>query len=90
LVILALSKEPLFIGVRRMDAERFESKIRHLNQEEILTGAISSLNRLLVDKGLIKEDEVQNYFLNWLNQHKLEKAASGRKKKVRRSNGPTN
>jgi len=55
-----------------MKIEKFEAKIRNLKQEQLLTGAISSLNKLLVDKGIINEDEIQNYFLNWVSEHHLQ------------------
>jgi hypothetical protein len=58
----------------------FESRIKHLEQEEILSGAISSLNKLLVDKGIVKETEIQDYFLHWLSEQKLTKKLDRRKK----------
>jgi len=33
---------------------------------EILTGAVSSLNKLLVDEHLVSEGNLQTYFMNWL------------------------
>ena len=57
-----------------MDVKRFEKKLKHLTQEEILTGAISSLNMLLFDKGITSEKELQKYFLEWLKYYK---ASSG-------------
>ena len=56
-----------------MDVKRFEKKLKHLTQEEILTGAISSLNKLLVDKGIVSANELQKYFLEWLKYWKSSK-----------------
>ncbi len=53
-----------------MNIEEFEKQIDHLDQTEILTGAISSLNKLLVDKNLVQEEELQNYLLEWIREHK--------------------
>jgi hypothetical protein len=63
-----------------MEVVKFESRIKHLDQEQILSGAISSLNKLLVDKGIIKENEIQDYFFNWMKEHKLLKKAERRKR----------
>jgi hypothetical protein len=63
-----------------MDIASFESKIKQLDQEQILTGAISSLNKLLVDKGIVKQEELQDYFLHWMNQSKPQKKGVRRKK----------
>jgi hypothetical protein len=46
--------------------KNFEKHIRNLRQMEVLTGAVSSLNKLLVDKRLVSEDDLQTYFMNWL------------------------
>ena len=54
-----------------MQTKVFARHIRHLDQADILTGAISSLNKLLVDKRLIQERELQDYFLEWMRQQKL-------------------
>jgi len=35
-----------------------------------LTASVSSLNKLLADKGLTTEAELQKYFLDWLEKHK--------------------
>jgi hypothetical protein len=40
-----------------MNIASFESKLKQLDQQQMLTGAISSLNRLLVDKGIVNEDD---------------------------------
>jgi hypothetical protein len=63
-----------------MDIVNFESRIKHLDQEQILSGAISSLNKLLVDKGIVKENEIQDYFLHWMSEQKLTKKLERRKK----------
>lgn len=38
-----------------MRIETFEKKIKHLDQGQILMGAISSLNKILVEQGKIKD-----------------------------------
>ena len=43
-----------------MQVENFESKVKHLTQSQLLTGAISSLNKFFVDKGVLSEEEIQN------------------------------
>ena len=53
-----------------MTPETFEERIRQLDQVEVLTGAISSLNKLLVDKNLATKAELQKYFLDWLKAHR--------------------
>jgi hypothetical protein len=63
-----------------MDIASFESRIKDLDQQEILAGAISSLNKLLVDKGVLRQDEIQEYFLQWMDESKLPKKKSTRKK----------
>jgi hypothetical protein len=59
--------------------KNFEKSIRHLRQMDVLTGAVSSLNKLLVDKHLVSEDDLQTYFLNWLRT----------RNRTRRKQGPT-
>lgn len=54
-----------------MDVQRFSRRLRHLTQEEICTGAISSLNQLLIDKGITSQAELQRYFLEWLRHYKM-------------------
>lgn len=58
----------------------FETKIKDLDQTEILTGAVSSLNKLLVDKNLATETELKKYFLNWLKTHRRTKCTSAKNK----------
>lgn len=53
-----------------MDIEKFEKRIKHLDQTQILSGAISSLNKLLVDKGVVTYTEIQDYFSAWMSKHK--------------------
>jgi len=50
--------------------EQFEQHIKDLDQTEILSGAISSLNKLLVDKKIVQENELQDYFLDWMRERK--------------------
>lgn len=56
-----------------MNVQKFEKKLKGLTQEEILTGAISSLNQLLVDKGVTNKNELQKYFLKWPQYYKASK-----------------
>ena len=75
-----------------MDVKRFEKKLKHLTQEEILTGAISSLNMLLFDKGITSEKELQKYGietvlpknedLNILD-HMIRSVLAGKKERIR-------
>lgn len=62
-----------------MRATEFQKKISHLDQVEVLTGAVSSMNRLLVDKGVVDAEELQKYFAAWMRQQGMTKA--------RRTNG---
>jgi len=57
-----------------MKIENFERRIQHLDQTQILSGVVSSLNKLLVDKGLAKPEEIQGYFLQWMREQNLTKA----------------
>lgn len=52
-----------------MKTEKFEKKIKHLSQIEILSGAINALNQLLIDRGFVSEGELQDYFKKWMRQH---------------------
>ncbi len=63
-----------------MSTEEFEKRIKHLDQIQILSGAISSLNRLLIDKGLVEEEELQDFFLDWVREQGLSKKSSRNKK----------
>lgn len=64
-----------------MKTKNFEKKIKHLSQTQILTGAVSSLNRALVSKGIATEAELQSYFQAWLrNYMPPHKTSKGRKK----------
>jgi hypothetical protein len=63
-----------------MDIAEFESKIKQLDQQHILTGAISSLNKLLVDKGIVKQEEIQEYFIHWMSESKPPRKVSRRKR----------
>jgi hypothetical protein len=56
-----------------MKTAEFEKKISHLTQEELLTGVVSSLNCILVDKGIIKDIEIQNELLKWMKKTGLTK-----------------
>jgi len=49
-----------------MNIEQFEQHIKDLDQTEVLSGAINALNKLLVDKKIIQEAELQEYFLDWM------------------------
>ena len=56
-----------------MRIEKFERRIQHLDQTQILSGAINSLNKLLIDKGIAKPEEIQDYFLQWMQEQNLKK-----------------
>jgi hypothetical protein len=56
-----------------MNVLEFERHIRHLDQLQVLTGAINSLNKLLVEKRIVDLDELQSHFLAWLEEHDLAK-----------------
>jgi hypothetical protein len=56
-----------------MKTAEFEKKIRHLDQIQVITGAIDTLNKLLVDKGIVKPEELQSYFNSWMQQQSKEK-----------------
>ena len=53
-----------------MKVEKFEKQLKGLGQVDILTGAVDSLNKLLVDKGVITQRELQDYFSSWINKNK--------------------
>ena len=72
-----------------MTERQFMKSIQHLNQVEILSGAVSTLNRLLVDKGVVTDKELQEKFLDWMRRSGLEDKGGaqksgliGRKKRV--------
>lgn len=56
-----------------MRPAEFRKKIEHLDQVQLLTGAMSSLNRLLVDKKVVAPEELQRCFLEWMRQQRLAK-----------------
>ena len=64
-----------------MTTKDFQKHIRHLGQTEVLTGAVSSLNKLLVDKHLVSEDDLQTYFLDWLRTRGSARRKRGSSKK---------
>ena len=66
-----------------MTIQQFEQHIADLDQTEILSGAISALNKLLVDKNILREQELQCYFLEWMRHHK--KLAQKKAKAPKRS-----
>jgi hypothetical protein len=53
-----------------LNIDEFEKQVKDLDQTEILSGAISSLNKLLVDKRIVQEKELQDYFLEWMRDRK--------------------
>jgi hypothetical protein len=65
-----------------VETKQFEKKIRHLDQIQVITGAISTLNKLLIDKGIVKSEELQSYFADWMREQKLttRKSKNGRHK----------
>lgn len=57
-----------------MKTEKFERKIMGLSQIEILSGAVGSLNRLLVDKGIVSKKELREYFQKRILEYSPEKS----------------
>jgi hypothetical protein len=51
-----------------VDIRKFERKICHLTQEEIVQTGVSVTNMILVEKGICTEDELQNKFLKVMRQ----------------------
>lgn len=56
-----------------MEVGKFAKKLKGLDQIEVVTGFVSALNKLLVDKGVVTEKELQKYFLDWLKLYKSTK-----------------
>lgn len=56
-----------------MKAKKFEKKIRHLSQKDIVAGNLHVLNRVLIDSGYITKSELQKMFLDWMKDNKLDK-----------------
>lgn len=46
-----------------MEVSEFEHKISHLEQDEIITTSLSVITKVLVEKGICTEEEIQNKFL---------------------------
>ncbi|MEK7503139.1 MAG: hypothetical protein AAB556_01695 [Patescibacteria group bacterium] len=44
-----------------------------MSQIQILSGTVSSLNKLLVDRGIVSEYELQDYFQKWMKENSSEK-----------------
>jgi hypothetical protein len=64
-----------------MKTKDFEKHISHLSQEQILNGGVSTLNKLLVEKGLTTPEELQAGLLDWMKKHDLEAPKHKNKKK---------
>jgi hypothetical protein len=43
--------------------EEFERKILHLSQDEVITTTLSAITKILIEKGICTEEELQNKFL---------------------------
>ena len=56
-----------------MRTRDFEKKIRHLNQLDVLSGTVSNLNNILVEKGVVSRQELQAGFLEWMTRQGLAK-----------------
>lgn len=56
-----------------MKAEKFEKKLKGLTQVEVLTGVVAVLNKLLMDKGIVSEAELQRYMSDWLKKYRSSK-----------------
>jgi len=67
-----------------MTIKKFEQHIKHLNQLEVVTGTVSSLTHLLVDKGLVTVEELQEQFLHWMKVRGLDKKTVAQKKKSKK------
>ena len=64
-----------------MKTKDFEKHISHLSQEQILTGGLSTINKLLAEKGIVTSEELQLGLLGWVKEQGLETSKSkGRKK----------
>ena len=53
-----------------------EKKIKHLSPEQVLTVAINTINRILIDKGITTIEEIRERFLRavpppWQKRKKL-------------------
>ena len=59
-----------------MKVEEFEKHIKHLADSEIVRGSVFALNRILIEKGLVTKEELQDMFLEWLKDYD-----SGKKKR---------
>lgn len=71
-----------------MKTEKFEKKIKHLTQVEILSVAVSVINKILFDKGLITQEDLQRLFLNEIKMSHLTKAEVASQKKRRHRRKP--
>ena len=56
----------------RINTEQFGQKIKHLDQIQILNGAVNALWQLLISKNILKGEELRQCFLNWVKDHDLE------------------
>lgn len=56
-----------------MKTKKFEKKIRHLSQKDIVTGNLSVLNKVLIDSGYITKSELQKMFIQWMEDNKLDR-----------------
>jgi hypothetical protein len=54
----------------------FEENIKHLSQQQILTAGIDTLNKLLVEKGICTNEELQNGILDWMEKSNLKSPES--------------
>ncbi len=64
-----------------MEVESFEKGIRHLTQKQLLTAGQSALNKLLVEKGVVTVEELQNGLTEWMQEHGKEAPKRKAKKK---------
>ena len=61
-----------------MKIKHFEKKIKHLTQWEVLSGAVSTLSKILVRKGYVSRSELQSGILEWMKANGLEDPESKR------------
>lgn len=66
-----------------MKTKDFEKHIKHLSQEQVLTGGLGTINKLLVEKGLVTAEELQAGLMDWIKEQGLEAPKTKSKKKIR-------
>jgi hypothetical protein len=49
-----------------MNIDEFEKKIQHLGQEEVIATGLSVITKMLVEKDICTDEELQNKFLEMM------------------------